>query len=228
MPPYTRGKKRNVLTYVKVNPLITYAWNAKDLSSIPGIGENDLTAIGHQKAEGASLAAGSIVIIGASAPQPPRVTKKLSNAGALQQQSVSTFAAFDKLATMGSAGWQLSKPRKSVNFTAPNANRGTHTAIATLTGGILYAFPMNKADFDDYKTALGLESSTVITSDTERNKLVSGSTKPRPGVAKRKLDDGSTFRSFFSTTKLSDVIEAGFDIISEEVLLTVAAAGGGS
>lgn len=77
---------------------------------------------------------------------------------------------------------------------------------------------MNKADFEAYGSELGLQTSTTI-SASEKNRLVSGSKTPRPGRASKLLTDGSTFSSFFSTSVLQQVAEAGYDILEEEIVL---------
>ncbi|MBG1267745.1 hypothetical protein [Nostoc sp. WHI] len=88
---------------------------------------------------------------------------------------------------------------------------------------------MNRADFEAFGAQLGLESSAKIT-DTEKDKLVSGCSKPRPGRASKQLSDGSNFSSFFSTAKMGEVTTAGYDILDEEIVLKVSSggAGGGS
>lgn len=225
----TRGKKREDLVYVLVNAGMYYGWKRKDFSTIAGISDTDLTTIGHMKAEGATLTAGNIIVIGAKAPQPARVTRKIANAAVGQQQSISTFCAYNKLSEALGAKWNVSSTRKAVTLRAPNANRGSVTAIAVLTDGstsIKYCFPMNKADFDSFGVELGLEAATTITTDLERNKLVSGSTRPYPGRATKLLDDGSTFSSFFSTAKQGDLLTAGYAILSEAVVISTGAGGG--
>ncbi|PHJ60235.1 hypothetical protein VF14_11645 [Nostoc linckia z18] len=225
MPSYTRNKKREDVIFVAVNSVIRFGWKSKDLASVSGISQSDLTNdLGHT-AQNAVTGSGLILVIGAQAPKPARVTKRLSNATVGQQQSISTFCAHDKLATALGKGWNLSKNRRSVTLRALSASRGSLTAIAKLSGDIHYCFPMNKADFEAYGSELGLESATNIT-DTERNKLVSGSSKPRPGRASKQLSDGSTFSSFYSTA--TDVSAVGYDILSEEIVLAVATGGGGS
>lgn len=228
MSSFTRGKKREDLVYVLVNAAMYYGWKRKDISSLSGIAESDLTNIGHLKAEGATLTAGNVIVIGAKSPQPARVTRRIANATVGQQQTVSTFCAHDKLAAALSAKWNVAQSRKGVTLRAPNANRSSVTAIATLSDGSKYCFPMNKADFDSFSAELGLESATVITTDTERNKLVAGSSRPKPGRASKLLDDGSSFSSFFSTDKQGDILEAGYAILSEEIVIATGTAGGGT
>ncbi|WGV25970.1 hypothetical protein [Halotia branconii] len=224
MSSYTRGKKRPNLVFVLVNDAMYFGFKPKDLSSLTGVSTSDVTALGHVAAS--AVVAGKIMIIGAQAPKPPRVTKKISGATVGQQQTVSTYCAYPSITTAQAAGWNLTKSRRGVSLRASSAARGSLTAIATLSDGSLYCFPMNKADFEAYGTELGLTGSATITSETERKKLVSGSSTPYPGRASKLLENGSTFSSFFSTTKQGDAAQAGYDIVSEERVIVTAAAGG--
>lgn len=217
----TRGKKRDTLVYVLVNVKTYYGWKRKDLSSLAGITEADLTTIGHLKAEGATLTPGNIIIIGAKAPQPARITRRISTATVGQQQSVSTFCAHDKTSAALGAKWSISESKKAVNLQAPSASKGSHSAIAILSDGSRYCFPMNKADFDTYGAELGLTGAATITTAAERNTLVSGSTRPKPGRATKRLEDGSTFSCYFSTDKQGDMMELGYSIREEEMVIAV-------
>ncbi|BAZ50507.1 hypothetical protein NIES4103_31230 [Nostoc sp. NIES-4103] len=220
MPSYTRNKKRENLVFVAVNPIIRFGWKVKDLAAISGISSADLTNdLGHI-AENAVTGSGIILVVGAQAPKPARVTKKIANAAVGQQQSISTFCAHDKLGTAIKKGWNVTKNRNSVTLRASNPSRPSQTAIASLSDNSLYCFPMNKADFEAYGAELGLVPASGI-SGTESDKLVSGSSKPRPGRASKILSDGSSFSSFYSTSTKKAVIDAGYDILSEELVLTV-------
>jgi hypothetical protein len=217
MSSYTRGKKREVVIFVAVNEIMRFGWKPKDLSSITGISATDLADLGHTRQE-ALTGTGLILVVGCQKPKPPRVTRKIATASVTQQQSVSTFCAYDKLATAVGKNWNLSKNRSSVTLRAPSSNRRSVTAIASLSDNSLYCFPMNQADFDSYAAELGLENATTISS-SERNRLVSGSSKPRPGRASKQLADGSFFSSFFSTSLSQQVSSAGYDILEEELVL---------
>ncbi|MBW4479682.1 MAG: hypothetical protein KME54_23255 [Tolypothrix brevis GSE-NOS-MK-07-07A] len=224
MPPYTRGKLRDKLTYVLVTNNAYFIFKTKDLSTFPGISESDITAIGHKTAEAVASDTTKIRIVGASAPQPPRVTKRLSNAAVGTQQSVSTFCGYVSLSSAQTAGWKITKSRRSVLLRAASALSGSQTAIAALSDGSLYCFPMNKADFDAYGATLQLKSAATEQSATEVSKLVSGSSIPRPGRATTKIASGSSFSSFYSTEALGDLGAAGFSVLSEELVMTVAPA----
>jgi hypothetical protein len=199
MPPYTRGKVRDKLTYVLATNSCYFIFKAKDISALSGISANDLTALGHKTAEAVATDTTKIRVVGASAPQPPRATKKLSNAAVGTQQSVSTFCSYVNLAQAQAAGWKISKPRRSVLLRAASALSASQTAIAVLSDGSGYCFPMNKADFDSYGATLGLKSAATENTAAELAKLVSGSSIPRPGRASIKLAGGASFSSFYST-----------------------------
>lgn len=108
MPSYTRNKKRENMIFVAVNTVIRFGWKSKDLSAVAGISAADLTKLGHTPEKEVS-GTGLILIVGAKAPKPARVTKKIKDAGVTQQQSVSTFCAYDKLSSAIGDGWDLSK-----------------------------------------------------------------------------------------------------------------------
>lgn len=221
MPTFTRGKKRDTMVFVAVNNVLRFGWKSKDLSSVTGVSATDITNLGHQP-QTSLTGTGLILVIGAQSPKPARVTRKLSGASVGQQQSVNTYCAFDKLAAALGAGWNLSKASRGVTIRGASADRSGLTAIATLSDGSKYCFPLNKADYDSYGAALGLETAATITNATERAQLVSGCSKPRPGKAALQLAGGSTFSSFFSTAKMGDLLTAGYDVLAEEVVLKLA------
>lgn len=226
MPSYTRGKKRENFTFVAVNNTILYGFKTKDISAIAGVSSADLvTQLGHMTAtEAANAGAARIMVVGANAPKPPRVSKKISNAAVGTQQSVSTFCSVITLSAALGAGWNLVKTGRGVILRAASAGKGTVTAVAKLSNGASYAFPMNKADFDAYGAQLGLESAATVTTPDEKAKLVSGSNNPRPGRAALELADGSIFSSFFSSA--TDLGTSGFSQLTQEVVLVQAAGGG--
>lgn len=223
MPGYTRNKKRDNLVYVPINTSLYYGFNTKDLATIAGISSADLTeTLGHIPGSTAATATGKILVLGANAPKPPRVTKRLSTASAGTQQSVSTFCAKANLSLALADKWNVSDRGASVTLRPANASSGSQTAVAVLSDGTRYAFPMNSEDFTTYASALGLQSASQITG-TERDKVVSGTSRPRPGRARIKLSAGGTFQSFFSSDSADAAATAGFDIIEEEIVISPAA-----
>jgi hypothetical protein len=218
MPGYLRGKKRDKLTYVLVTDNAWYGFKTKDLSAIAGVTAQNLTNLGHVAGDVAFQANGKIRIIGASAPKPPRVTKKIANAAAAAQQSISTFCAYNKLTTAMGDGWNVAKQRRGVFLRPETSIKNSLTAIAQLSDGSLYCFPMNKADYQNYGTILGLKNPATEQSATERSKLVSGSSIPRPGKASIEVSGGGTFSSFYSTDAKDTAAQGGFAILTDEIV----------
>lgn len=215
MAEYLRGQYRDVLTFVPLNPLFHYGWKTKDLAAAVGVSSADLTTqLGHMTPVQASQVANSIMVLGANSPKPARVTKRDRTAPISQTASTSTFIAFNKMAQATAAGWTMSKGARGVRLTANVDGKRKITAIATLSNGLLYCFPLNRVDFDRVAETLGLQSAATITTTLERQKLATGCTT-KPGRAS--IDNsGGTFSTFFSTASLATVVAAGYTIVSDE------------
>jgi hypothetical protein len=193
-----------------------YQFQTKNLAAVAGVSAGNLSELGHidlsDAGNLASIPQGSVIFYKANAPKPPRVTKKIStNNESIGQQSVGTFCAVDVLTSALGAGWRLSKPARGVSLS--NTIR-TVTALAELSNGILYAFPLAKTDFDSFGGELGLKSSESVNTAAERAKIVRASTLPKPGRASKVLSDGSTFSSFYST----NANPSGYTLTSEILL----------
>lgn len=216
MPAYLRGEKRDVLTYVRLGLATSnffYGFNTKDLDGGANVSQADLIAIGHTAA--ANLPAGAIYYLRAQSPKPGRVRKQINaNPGVAQKGSVSTFYGAGSITTALAAGWKIVKRPRGVSL---SNNARYVTAIAKLSNGVLYCFPMNKADFDTYQADLGLMSPASITTPAERLKLVQASSFPRPGRVSLALADGSDFSSFFSTDQYDSLITKNYKIIEQEL-----------
>lgn len=216
MPSYTRGKKREKLTYVLVTgTILYYGWNAKDLNSLPGasISTADLNALGHLSP--GQLPDLAIRIIGAQSPKPPRFKKIITkNPTAGQQGNVSTFCAYNKTKDAENAGWQFAKNGRGITLTN---NARTKTVGAELTGGGLYLFPMNANDVDANASALGLQLPNQI-NQTERLLAFSGVSRPRPAKMKLILSDGSSVSSFCSASNIDNALDSGWQMIEPEIL----------
>jgi hypothetical protein len=217
MPAYVRGTPRNNLTFVRVNdyPLL-YGWRAPDFSSFTGITAADITALGHLTAVGAAAVPNRIMILGANSPKPARVTKKLSPGVTTERGSVSTFCAYNQGAAAVAAGWATSRGAKGVSVKPAAAGRRSQTAVAELSNGVLYAFPLNSSDFAIAAADLGLQSAGQI-SATERKRLATGMSKTRPGKAAKEDSDG-LFVTYYSTASADTAATAGWDILSSEVV----------
>lgn len=215
MPSYTRGQLRDQNVAVKLTSTTFYQFKTKDLTSIPGVNASDLTVLGHIPIgeNGSGLPSGATVFLRANAPKPARVGKKVNNDSGNVQSNISTFCSFDALTNTLRAGWNFQKQATTVTLSTTGKQV---TAIAELSNDVLYCFSLNKADFDQYKEPLGLIGAEQINSDPERERLVRGSSLPKPGKAKLKLENGKTFSTFCSHFA---PLTGGFTRISQERLI---------
>ena len=214
MPSYTRGRLRDQMTYVAVNATLRYGFRTKDLAQVTGVAASDLTALGHV-AIGA-VGGAAVLCFGANSPKPPRATKRLTRSVSNVQGSVSTFCAFNQVSAAIAAGWSVRSGR-SVGLRSTGR---TTTAVVSLGAGqAMYAFPMNTEDFNSYGTDLGLQSGASITS-AELNRLVTGSSQPRPGRATRILANGVTFTSFYAPEQKEELQQNGWRINTDAILLS--------
>lgn len=215
MPAYTRGRLREVITFVALNEFLFYGWKAPDLASNLGVTSGDLVgALGHVDSVMALNTPSAILITGANSPKPARVVKRNPTAPITQSGSTSTFVAYDKMADANVAGWSLAKAARGVKLTSSTANTRACTAVATLSNGLNYCFPMNKADFTTYGAELGLQSGEQMNTAGELKRVATG-TRQKPGVAAKEVGTG-TFSSFFSTNKLDDITAAGYSLVRPE------------
>ena len=217
MPGYSRGVERDQLVAVNVlDPArnVYYAFKTKDFAALPNVGTADIAALGHLDL--ISLPNGSLFFLRAQSPKPPRARKVIvRNPTVNQQGSISTYYGYGREQQVLGQGWDLSTAAKAVNLRVSNRSI---TAIATISNGAYYAFPLNRDDFNTYGQILGLLSPTQITSDTDRSRLVSGSSRPKPGKASKDLGNGSTFSSFFSHDAVDQIAAENFSIISSEAI----------
>lgn len=215
MPEYTRGSLRDVLTFVPVNPRLYYGWKTVDLAARTGIGAAEIkTQLGHMTAAEASAVASAVLVTGANSPKPARVVKRDATAPISQPSSTSTFVAYNSLATAAAGGWGLAKPARGVRLTANVDGKRSVTAIAELSNGALYCFPLNRVDFDRVSPVLGLQSAAFVTTTTERNLLVTGS-RTKPGRCSIE-DNGGIFATYYSTSAEAAVLAAGYNLEQPE------------
>ncbi len=217
MPGYSRGVQRDQLVAVNVlDPAknVFYAFKTKDFAALPNVGTSDIAALG--QIDLTALPNGSLFFLRAQSPKPPRARKVITkNPTATQQGSISTYYGYGREQQVLGQGWDLSTAAKAVNL---RVSTRSITAIALVSNGAYYAFPMNRQDFSTYGQILGLLSPTQITSDTERSRLVSGSSRPKPGKAAKDLGNGATFSSFFSFDAVDQIAGENFSIISSEAI----------
>lgn len=222
MASYTRGDLRQTLSFVKViAPNLFYGWLTKDFAgdtSLSGIAQSDLTALGHFTATALLSTSGAIAILGANRPKPPRATKLLNaNPDASTQGKCSTFYSVGSEGTALAAGWKLGKSLEVVNI--KNGARSKTVAVK-LTGGGHYAWSMNAADVATYGTELGLILPTSITSN-ERASLFSGVSRPKPPRVQKEVGT-SKFSSFCDPTKLDNLLAAGWSQMDPEIQMNLA------
>ncbi|MGK7899769.1 MAG: hypothetical protein AB4372_40665, partial [Xenococcus sp. (in: cyanobacteria)] len=162
--------------------------------------------------------AAALYFFRASAPKPARMRKQLiKNPTAAQQGSINTFVAIGNLSAAFGEGWTLAHGQQRVSLTK---NSRTTTAIATLSNGLLYAFPMNTDDFNTFGTELGLQDSTTINTNNELERLISGTKNPIPGKATKLLAGGAKMTSFFASDQLGNLAANNWSVISAEVVTT--------
>ena len=183
MPAYLRGKDNSILRFVRIDDAkpIFYGWKTKDLSSLTGVSESDITLLGHKTPAQMSVTAGSIGVIGANRPKPARVKKTLIRRPAAGQQgTVSTFIGGDALAdweVLLQAGWEVVEPSKRVTITD---NDRSQTVGATCSNGAIYCFSMSKTVPEVVLTDLLLFSAAELRLQANAKKCIVGSSKPRP------------------------------------------------
>ena len=210
MPASVRGVKRDRLTFVLINDVFAYGFKTADLAAASGVTQEDLnTGLGHMTAaEAAAVGAGVVMVTGANAPKPARVTKRIPNAPVGSRASVSTFCAYDKLAAANAIGFGLSKRSRSVSLTAPAANRRQFSAVVELSNGLQYMQSVDAAAATPERRAtLGIQIASEI-SDVEVKKIARGC-RTKPGRVAVDLGEGATASLPFSTANEDDARTLG-------------------
>lgn len=228
MPASTRGVLRDQLTFVLVNPVFAYGWSAPDIAAASGVSTADLkTGLGHMDATEAAAIAGVVMVTGANAPKPGRVIKKIANSPVGQRASVSTFVAFNRLATANAAGFRGGTRARSVSLSAPGAGKRTYSGVVELSNGLLYLQPIDSiAGTPERREAFGIQIASQI-SATEFLKIARGC-RTKPGRAEIELGEGGGFATLpFSTDKQDDVSALAGASIKETEFLEYATGGGG-
>lgn len=216
MSKFNRGKLRDELRFVNINGIIYYGFKAKDASAIPGISTTDLTALGQTAAANIADSNTKILVFSPQSPKPRSYKKNLNNPAG-QQQSFTSFCSHTAYGTALAAGFTPVAPEKKVRLRANPSRRGTKiTAIAELSNGLLYCWPMDATDFADVAAELGLKNAAQITTQAEKNRLcVAPGAGCRPGRASKELASG-TISSFFSFG--ANIAAGGWNLDEEEGL----------
>ena len=213
MPGYTSGVRRDETLYVQVfaGQPVYYGFVTKDFQALNGFSALDTVALGHLQPN--ALPSGSLRFLRAQAPKPPRARKVINpNAGADVQQSISTFVGVENQLSAEAQQWKITKRGRGVSL----GQGRSVSAIAEVSTGAYYVFPLNRTDYNNYRTVLGLVDPGTLNTDVERSKLVRGSSRPRPGRASIARQGGGTFTSFFSTSQTGDLLAAQWSILDQE------------
>ena len=219
MPSYLRGQERDLLRFVKVhtNSELYYGFNTKDFASLTGYGlsQAEIDVLGHLALD--TVPDSGILIFRANSPKPQRVKKVINrNPTAEQIGNASTFIAAGQLRAASAEGWKLSTDGRRVSLAS---NSRTVTAVADLENSQgLYAMPMNRNDFDTYSADLGLDSKATITTQAERERIFTGTSRPYPNIVGKSLDRGD-FRAMCSASALTQALSdaGGFSLLKAEV-----------
>ncbi|MDJ0661573.1 MAG: hypothetical protein QNJ42_19110 [Crocosphaera sp.] len=215
MPPYTRGRARDQLTFIQMpGGLLYYGFNTQDFASTAGLGLTvaDLATLGHLDAS--QVPANGIRIFAANSPKPPRVKLVINRRPtASQQGDTSTYCAPANLRQAEAEGWKFAKSGRAVTIT--NSNR-TWTMGVNLEGGGIYLFPMNPIDADAYADVLGLQRPPQI-SAAERQKAFSGSSRPRPAKVKLEIAGQSTINAFCSSERIDNALSNQWQLVKPAV-----------
>ena len=222
MPSYLRGQERDLLRFVKVYPNgeLYYGFNTKDFASLTGYGltNTDIQALGHLALE--NVPDTGILIFRANSPKPQRVKKVINkNPTAEQVGNASTFVAAGKLKEASAQGWKLATDGRRISLVS---NSRTTTAVADLEASQgLFATSMNKNDFDTFGEILGLKSKSTITTDAERQRVFTGTSRPYPNIVGKVVPggNGGSFRSICSASALTTALNDtnGFSLLKAEV-----------
>lgn len=218
MPAYTRGVKNDQLRFVTPakNSLLRYGFKTKDFGAVQGAGSQQAieSQLGHLKITAAS-SGNTILIFRANSPKPPRVRKILDRSNDPKKQgSISTFCSADKLAaaqTSAGGNWALADTGRNVG----GGGGKSQLAVVPTANGALYAFPLNKNDYSNYSSLIGVK--TTLT-DTDRRNMFAGASSPKPAVMS--VFD-STRQGYFSTFVADDkqdaLLKAGWQIVEAAV-----------
>lgn len=213
MPARSRGraKTKYVAVALTSNKLAYYVWKTAGLESLPQVSAQDATDLGHEPVE-TSTTSTKLYFYRASAPKPTRMTKQFATASPGGTAfNVSSFVAADKIAEAAGKGWKVTGAYKRLSL----GGNSTTACGAELTGGYMYVWSLDTADFEAYKGALGLKKLADFT-DTEDALAVRGATFPRPAQASFDPPTGGTFKTFCSTDSIDSLKTANWTIHGKE------------
>jgi len=218
MPNVARGRAREQLTGVELNSYLLYCFKTSDqlANGITGKSSADLqNELGHQIITPSTNLTGSLVaILGANAPKPARVSFRDKTTG----RSVSTYCATSKLVDARKAGWALAKAARARGVIETRRRLKVYVELF----GLMYVFPMDDVAFQQLGQLCGIKDATSLNSASEIQRVIYGTSAPRPGTAFfQQLSGGGSvsgnapnFSCFYDPTKSDDVAVAAKRITS--------------
>lgn len=216
MPIVTRGRKRATPRAVPVTASIWYGYYGADLAALPGVSNDDITALGIKDPSGAG--AGVAVIFGCKSPFPAKFRKKLGEGtteAPTQQASVLSYGDGlngTQIKAAAAAGWRLISPVRTASF-GPSA-KSKNVAVA-LSNGLysIHSIPTAEAT-EANATLFGWD---LTLGATKAAKAFRGSKKMRP--AKVTKIEGSFSRTYpCKWSKLGDAENAGWKKVHGEFI----------
>jgi hypothetical protein len=116
------------------------------------------------------------------------------------------------------AGWVLAKPARARGVLATRLRLKVYVELF----GLLYVFPMDDVAFQNLGNLCGIKDATSINSSSEMQRVICGTSAPRPGTAFfQQLSGGGSvsgnapgFSCFYDPTKSDDVAAAAKRITS--------------
>jgi hypothetical protein len=202
------GRVRDTIWGVKVGPKIIYAWKGSSdpTQGVAGISDEDLIADLGLINISEAKPSGFIVVMGANAPKPPRLSKKGTNG-----DSVTTFCDPAKFSNALRKGYSIASRGRSRGVTG---SAQKDTAVVEIYG-LLYCWPAYPSLFTagggELATLCGIEKATTkITSAAETARVVFGTSRPRPAEGTFQILSGTgstknpTLKLFVSEEKEAD------------------------
>jgi hypothetical protein len=204
MPIATRGRKRDLIRAVRINPTLMYGFVTADLSSVVGVSAGDIAALGQMPLSGVS----GLVVFSPRSPKPAQFRKKVSGG---TQSSVTAYgngSTAGAVNTAAGAGWKMAKGIRRTSF----GNTRTQTAIAVPTSnGLLVKRHVPNSDVGNS----GLLGWDLTMSSGNLDKLVFA-----PQGAKLALvrEEGANFTKTLpvASNKIADAIAAGWQLVQPE------------
>jgi hypothetical protein len=181
-----KGVPKEVLWGVKVNSKIIYAWKGKadPAKGITGISDTDvISQLGLINLTESGVPSGFIAIMGANSPKPPRLT--FHSGG----RSVTMFCSHDKYRAALRLGWTVAKRGRTrglgdseTQFVATVEIWGLHYCWNAYND--IMSVGSGGAEDPGMAQLCGIkDAADVLTTDTELDLVIFGTSRPRPAEA---------------------------------------------